>query len=75
MNNNYKEWFIMKFLRGLYMIIATIALLPLIIAFEIAYLIYVVYTCIKIDETREALRIWYRCLVTGIKMNLDFIEN
>ena len=65
----------MKFLRGLYMVLATIVLLPLILLFEAIYLIYVVYTCIQIDESRRALEIWYRCLLTGISMNLDFIKN
>lgn len=65
----------MKFLRGLYMVLATIALLPLILLIEVIYLIYVVYTCIQINETQRALEIWYRCLLAGIGMNLDFVKN
>lgn len=65
----------MKFLRGLYMILASILLLPLILIFEIIYLIYVVYICIKINEVQRAFEIWYRCLIAGINMNLDFVKN
>ena len=65
----------MKFLRGLYMVLATIVLLPLILLFEAIYLIYVVYTCIQFNESRRALEIWYKCLLAGINMNLDFVKN
>ena len=64
----------MKFLRGLYIVIATMALLPLILLFKAIYLIYVVYKCIQINESQRALKIWYKCLFTGISMNLDFIK-
>ena len=65
----------MKFLRGLYMVLATIALLPLILLISVIYLIYVVYTCIRINETERALEIWYKCILAGIYMNLEFIRN
>lgn len=65
----------MKFLRGLYMILASIALLPLILLFEIIYFMYVLCVCIYLDETQKAFDIWCRCLVAGIHMNLDFIHN
>lgn len=65
----------MKFLRGLYMILATIVLLPLILLFEIIYFIYVLCVCIHFDETQRAFEIWYKYLVAGIRMNLDFINN
>lgn len=65
----------MKFLRGLYMILATIVLLPLILLFEIIYFIYVLCVCIHFDENQRAFEIWCKYLIAGIRMNLDFINN
>ena len=65
----------MKILRGLYMSLATIVLLPLILLTEIIFLAYVIYTCATADDTRGAFEIWYKYLISGINMNLDFVRN
>lgn len=65
----------MKLLRGLFMLMASIVLLPLIIIVEIIFLAYVIYSCTKIDELKRSFEVWFRYLQAGIQMNLDFIKN
>lgn len=65
----------MKLLRSLFMLMASIVLLPLIIIVKIIFLAYVIYSCAKIDDLKRSFEVWSRYLQAGIQMNLDFIKN
>jgi hypothetical protein len=65
----------MKFLRALYMIIASIVLLPVIVLVEMVLFIFIVAMCTRMERTRDSIRFWFNYLREGINMNLDFIEN
>ncbi len=66
----------MKILRLMYMILATIALLPIIALVSVTYLAWIIYICVKAEEPlKTAYEIWRNLLRKGVEMNLDFIEN
>lgn len=58
--------------RLLFMLLATIILLPVLVVFEIWWFIYVY---IKTKDIEETVRIWYEYLVAGLNRNKDFIVN
>ena len=65
----------MKFLRGLYMILATILLLPLILLFEIIYLIYVCKTMGLYMVMKEVgdFSIIFTSIILSIARNFFFV--
>lgn len=58
--------------RLLFMLLATIILLPILVVFEIWWFIYV-YA--KTKDIEETVRIWYEYLIAGLNRNKDFIVN
>ena len=58
--------------RLLFMLLATIILLPILVVFEIWWFIYVY---IKTKDIEETVRIWYEYLIAGLNRNKDFIVN
>lgn len=58
--------------RLVWMIAATIILLPLIMVFEVWWFIYVY---VKTKDIEETVRIWYDYLIAGLNRNKDFIIN
>ena len=58
--------------RLLFMLLATIILLPILVAFEIWWFIYVY---VKTKDIEETVRIWYDYLIAGLNRNKDFIVN
>lgn len=66
----------MKILRGLYMLVESIVLLPVIVLTAVIFLACLFYAHKLLGEpVRNAFITWLRYLKTGIEMNLDFIEN
>lgn len=58
--------------RLLFMLLATIILLPILVVFEIWWFIYV---HVKTKDIEETVRIWYEYLIAGLNRNKDFIVN
>ena len=58
--------------RLLFMLLATIILLPILVIFEIWLFIYVY---VKTKDIEETVRIWYDYLIAGLNRNKDFIVN
>lgn len=58
--------------RLLFMLLATIILLPILVIFEIWWFIYVY---VKTKDIEETVRIWYEYLIAGLNRNKDFIVN
>lgn len=58
--------------RLLFMLLATIILLPILVVFEIWWFIYVY---VKTKNIEETVRIWYEYLIAGLNRNKDFIVN
>lgn len=58
--------------RLLFMLLATIILLPILVVFEIWWFIYVY---VKTKDIEETVRIWYEYLIAGLNRNKDFIVN
>lgn len=69
-----------KALRIFWVVIAAIIVLPFIVAFEIIYLPYFIYTAIKLGCTIKcAVKYWLELIKYGLKIgmeiNIDFIKN
>lgn len=62
----------MKILRTLYMITATVVLLPLILVCEIAYFAWLI---VETHDLKKSATIWANTTKYSISMNLDFIKN
>ena len=58
--------------RLLFILLATIILLPILVGFEIWWFIY---AYIKTKDIEETVRIWYEYLIAGLNRNKDFIVN
>ena len=58
--------------RLLFMLLATIILLPILVVFEIWWFIY---AYVKTKDIEETVRIWYEYLIAGLNRNKDFIVN
>lgn len=65
----------MKLLRALYLVLASIILLPIIVLIEVLFLGWVVYCCSRMDQIERSFEVWYRYLLAGIQMNMDFVKN
>lgn len=65
----------MKLLRVLYMVLASITLLPLIALFEAFYLGWFTYHYAKEGRPEKGLSVWLGAMKAGIDMNTDFMDN
>lgn len=65
----------MKFLRGLYMVIAWIVTFPLTVLVSLIWLILLTAMCAYIGEINKAIPAWLGYMKRGIEMNIDFVEN
>jgi hypothetical protein len=75
METIFKEVIFMKFLRTLYMIIASIVLMPIIVLIEAIWLVFLTVICARAGKVSDGIRVWLKYIICGIDMNLDFIEN
>ena len=62
----------MMILRFMYMLVAFMVLLPIIVAVEIGWFVYLLYLTHDFKKTVVA---WFKYLYKGIEMNVDFIIN
>lgn len=65
-----------KALRISWLAVAFIVLLPAIIVFEVAWLVYCIKAAKMLNESASmGLQSWYYYLKQGIAMNADFVKN